>query len=58
MLVKEGMKGLKLRRGKGVGGAKGRSSSFFKLYLQIMFTMWSKRVGFALAENIGELVVI
>ena len=58
MLVKEGMKGLKLRWEKGVGGAKGRRSSFFELYLQIMFTMWSKYVGFALAENISKLMVI
>ena len=35
MLIKEGMKGLKLGRGKGVGGAKGRRSSFIELYLQI-----------------------
>ena len=58
MLIKEGTKGLKLGRGKGTGGAKGRRSSFFKLYLQIMFVMRSKHVGFALAENIGELMVI
>ena len=58
MLVKEGMKGFKLRQGKGIGGTKGRRSSFFKLYLQIIFAMWSKCVSLALTENIGELVVI
>ena len=58
MLVKEGMKGLKLRWGKGVGGAKGRRGSFFMLYHQIMFAMWSKHVSFALTENIGKLMVI
>ena len=58
MLVKEGMKELKLRWGKEVGGAKGRRGSFFKLYLLIMFVMQSKHVGFALTENINELMVI
>ena len=58
MLVEEGTKGLKLGREKGVGVAKGRRSSFFELYLQIMFIMRSKCVGFALTENISELVVI
>ena len=49
---------LKLRQGKEIGGAKGRRSFFFELYLQIMFVMWSKYVGSALTESIGELVVI
>ena len=58
MLIEEGTKGFKLRQGKGVGGAKGRRSFFFELYLQIMFMMRSKHVSFALTENISELVVI
>ena len=58
MLVEKGIKGLKLRQGQGVGGAKGRRSSLFKLYLQIMFTMRSKCVSFALTENISKLMVI
>ena len=58
VFTNECTKGFKLRWKKEVNGSKGMRSFCFELYLQIMFGMQSKHVGFALTENIGKLMVI
>lgn len=58
MLVDELTESPEFERGKGIDGSWGRWLISFQVECQVVGTMWSEAVGFCVAEDVGELVVL